>query len=202
MRLKSRFLCVRAFARSRRLLSQRLIPPLGFVFIAQFRSDVVIDNNGSITQNHYLHGLCSVSTTKLLFILNVTFTVSVPTIAALCVKPSMTLFTETDQIVCVVCSALGQRLDVVYFLNGNVYPVVKALLTERVRLRVLFSDTLPLRSVAAFCFGLSVIAFVSLVLGSLMFIAVPTFCQLWAAGKAAWFLRFSGHYFSPRCFWV
>ena len=54
----------------------------------------------------------------------------VPTIAALCMKPSMTLFTETDQIVCVVCSALGQRLDVVYFLNRNIDPVVKALLTE------------------------------------------------------------------------
>ena len=114
----------------------------------------------------------------------------------------MTLFTETDQIVCVVCSALGQRLDVVYFLNGNVYPVVKTLLTERVRLRVLFSDTLPLRSVAAFCFGLSVIALVTLVLGTLMFLAVPTVRQIRAAGIAAWFLRFSRHYCSPRCFWV
>ena len=200
MRLKSRFLCVRAFARSRRLLSQRLIPPLRFVGRVQPWASCIVDNNGSITQNHYLHGLCSVSTTKLLFILNVTFKVSVPTITTLCMKPSMTLFTETDQIVCIVRSAFGQRLDVMHLFNGNIDPVVKALFAERVRLRVLFSDTLPLRSVASFCFGLSVIAFVSLVLGTLVFFTVPTVRQLWATGIAAWFLRFSRHYFSPRCF--
>ena len=76
--------------------------------------------------------MCSVSTTKLLFILNVTFTVSVPTITTLCVKPSMTPFTETDQIVCIVRSAFGQGLDMVYFFNRNIDSVVKALLTERV----------------------------------------------------------------------
>ena len=200
MRLKSRFLCVRVPARSRRLLSQRLIPPLHFGGRVQLWAFCIVDNNGSITQNHYLHGLCSVSTTILLFILNVTFKMSVPTITALCMKPSMTLFTETDQIIRSVSSAFGQGLDVMHLFNRNIDPVVKALFAERVRLRVLFSDTLPLRSVASFCFGLSVIAFVSLVLGSLMFIAVPTCCQLWAAGVAARFLWFSGHNFSPRCF--
>ena len=200
MRLKSRFLCVRAFARSRRLLSQRLIPPLRFGEHVQLWAFCIVDNNGSITQNHYLHGLCSVSTTKLLFILNVTFTASVPTITTLCVKPSMTLFTETDQIVCVVRSAFGQWLDVMHLFNGNIDPVIKALFAEWVRLRVLFSDTLPLRSVASFCFGPSVIEFVSLVLGTLMFLTVPTVRQLRAAWIAAWFLRFSRHYYSPRCF--
>ena len=200
MRLKSRFLHTRAFARSRRLLSQRLIPPLRFVGRIQLWAFCVVDNNGSITQNHYLHGLCSVSTTILLFILDVTFTVSVPTIAALCMKPSMTLFTETDQIVCVVRSAFGQWLDVMHLFNGNIDTVVKALFAERVRLCVLFSDALPFRSVAACCFGLSVIEFVSLVLGTLMFLTVPTVRQLRAAWIAAWFLRFSRHYYSPRCF--
>ena len=200
MRLKSRFLCVRPFARSRRLLSQRLIPPLRFGGRVQPWAFCIVDNNGSITQNNYLHGLCSVSTTKLLFILNVTFTMSVPTIAALCMKPSMTLFTETDQIVCIVCSAFGYRFNVMHLFNRHIDPIVKALLTEWVRLCVLFSDTLPLRSVASFCFGPSVIEFVSLVLGTLMFLTVPTVRQLRAAWIAAWFLRFSRHYYSPRCF--
>ena len=74
--------------------------------------------------------MCSVSTTTLIFLLNVTFTVSVPTIPALCVKPSMTLFTETDQIICVVRSAFGQGLDVMHLFNGNIDPVIKALFAE------------------------------------------------------------------------
>ena len=144
--------------------------------------------------------MCSVSTTILRFILKVTFKMSVPTITALCMKPSMTLFTETDQILCIVRSTFGQGLDVMHLFNGNIDPVIKALFAERVRLRVLFSDTLPLCSVAAFCFGLSVISLIPFIFSTLVFLAVPTVCQLRAAGIAAWFLRFSRHYCSPRCF--
>ena len=50
MRLNSRFLCVRVPARSRRLLSQRLIPPLGFGGRVQPKAFCIVDNNGSITQ--------------------------------------------------------------------------------------------------------------------------------------------------------
>ena len=79
------------------------------------------------------------------------------------------------------------------FLNRNVDAVVKTLFTERVRLCVLFADTLPLRSVPSFRFGLSVVAFVTLVLGSLVILAVPVFSKPRAAGVSTWFLWFSGH---------
>jgi len=81
-----------------------------------------------------------------------------------------------------------------YLFNRNVDPVVKALLTERVRLCVLLADTLPFRSVASFRFGLSVVAFVTLVLLLLMFFTIPVFSKAGAAGVCTWFLWFSGHW--------
>ena len=137
--------------------------------------------------------MCSVSTTKLIFLLNVSLSVPVPTVATLCVKPCMTATTEANQILRIVRTAFRQRLDVMYFLNGNVDPVVKALLTERVRLCVLFTDTLPFCSVSSFRFGLTVVAFVTLVLGSLMLLAVPTFSKPRASGVSTWFLGSSWH---------
>ena len=137
--------------------------------------------------------MCSVSTTILIFLLDITFPASVPTITTLCVKPSMARTTQRNEIICIVRSAFGQRLYVMHLFNGNIDTVVKALFAERVRLRVLFSDTLPLRSVAAFCFGLSVIALVTLVLGTLMFLAIPAFSKPRAAGVSARFLWSSGH---------
>ena len=80
-----------------------------------------------------------------------------------------------------------------YFLNRDIDPIVEALLAERVCLCVLFTNTLPFRSVASFRFGLSVIAFVTLVLGSLVLLAVPTFSKPRAAGVSTRFLGFSGH---------
>ena len=54
-------------------------------------------------------------------------------------------------------------------------------------------NTLPFRSVASFRFGLSVVAFVSLVLGSLVILAVPAFSKPGATGVSTWFLGLSGH---------
>ena len=81
-----------------------------------------------------------------------------------------------------------------YFLNRNVDPIVKALFTERVCLCVLFANTLPLRSVAPFRFGLSVVALVTFVLGSLVLLAISAVSKPRAAGISTWFLGFSGHY--------
>ena len=92
-----------------------------------------------------------------------------------------------------MCAAFRQRLDVMYLFNRNVDPVVKALLTERVRLCVLLADTLPFRSVASFRFGLSVVAFVPLVLLLLMFFTIPVFSKARAAGVSTWFLGSSWH---------
>ena len=80
-----------------------------------------------------------------------------------------------------------------YLFNGNVDPVVKALFTERVRLCILLADTLPFYSVSSFRFGLSVVAFVTLVLGSLVLLAVSVFSKPRAAGVSTWFLWSSGH---------
>ena len=137
--------------------------------------------------------MCSVSTTTLIFLLNVSLPVPVPTVATLCVKPCMARLTQGDEVLCIVRTTFRQRFDVMYFLNGNVDPVVKALLTERVRLCVLLADTLPFRSVASFRFGLSVVAFVTLVLGSLVLLAVSSVSQFRAAGVSTWFLWSSGH---------
>ena len=104
---------------------------------------------------------------------------------------------QAHEIVVAVRTTFCQRLDVMYFFNRNVDPVVKALLTERVRLCILLADTLPFRSVASFRFGLSVVAFISLVLGSLMLLAIPAFSKPRASGVSTWFLGFSGHYTSP-----
>ena len=84
-----------------------------------------------------------------------------------------------------------------YFLNRNVDAVVKALLTERVCLCILLADTFPFRSVASFRFGLSVVAFITLVLCSLVLLAVSAFSKAGAAVVSTWFLGFSGHYTSP-----
>ena len=137
--------------------------------------------------------MCSVSTTTLIFLLNVSLPVPVPTVATLCVKPCMARLTQGDEVLCIVRTTFRQRLDVMYLFNGNVVPVVKALLTERVRLCVLFSDTLPLRSVAAFCFGLSVVALITLVFCSLVLLAVSAFSKAGAAGVSTWFIGSSWH---------
>ena len=129
----------------------------------------------------------------LLVFLNVTFPASVPTVATLCVKPCMTATTEANQILRIVRTTFCQRLDVMYLFNRNVDPIVKALFAERVRLCVLFADTLPLRSVASLSFGLSVVAFVSLVFCSLVLLAVSAFSKAGAAGVSTRFFWFSGH---------
>ena len=92
-----------------------------------------------------------------------------------------------------MCAAFRQRFYVMYLFNRNIDPIVEALLAERVCLCVLFADTLPFRSVASFRFGLSVVAFVTLVLLLLMFFAIPVFSKAGAAGVSTWFLWFSGH---------
>ena len=114
----------------------------------------------------------------------------------------MTATTEANQILRIVRTTFCQRLNVMYLFNRNVDPVVKALFAERVRLCVLFADTLPLRSVASLSFGLSVVAFVSLVFCSLVLLAVSAFSKAGAAGVSTWFLRFSGHRKSPLKFIV
>ena len=120
-----------------------------------------------------------------------------PTVATLCVNLTVMVFTKRNEVICIVRTTFCQRLDVMYLFNGNIDPVVKALLTKRVRLCVLLTDTLPLRSVASFRFGLSVVAFVSLVLGSLVILAVPAFSKPGATGVSTWFLGSSWHYTSP-----
>ena len=72
--------------------------------------------------------------------------------------------------------------------------------TQRMCLDIAVTNLLPLMPIAFAWLIFSVVTLIPFILGTLMLLTVSTVRQLGATGIAAWFLRFSRHYFSPRCF--
>ena len=116
-----------------------------------------------------------------------------PPVTTLCMNPCMAWLTESNQILCIVCSTLWQRLDVMNLFNGYNHTVFKTLLAERVCLCVLLSYFSPRFTVPLFGCRVTLIFFISFILLLLMFLTVSSVCQLRTAGIWTRFLWFSWH---------
>ena len=116
-----------------------------------------------------------------------------PPVTTLCVNLTVTMLAKRDEVWCIVCSTLRQRLDVMYYFNGYNHTVFKTLLAERVCLCVLLSYSSPLFTVSFICCWVSLVAFIAFVLLLLMFFTVTSVCQLRTAGIWTRFLWSSWH---------
>jgi hypothetical protein len=124
---------------------------------------------------------------------NYEHTSSAPASAFFGGDPGVTGLAERHQVLVVMCSAFGQRRDVVDFLGGRIPAKLSALLAERVRSKKSLSDLSPASAIAFRCFGVTLVAVVMAVNFSFVFLTVPALHQLGTAGEGTRPLGFSGH---------
>jgi hypothetical protein len=109
----------------------------------------------------------------------------------------MTGFTKSHEVTLLIASALGERKDVVYLFGRSELTLLLTFLTERMRLDVTVTDTLPCTTVS-FVGGrvtfILVVVFVHcfLMLGTVLL----TFSKPTAAGVNTGTLWFVGHHFT------
>ena len=108
----------------------------------------------------------------------------------------MARLAESNQILPRVCTAFGQRLDVVNFLRLDIAAFFQTQFAQRMGSGVAVADAFPCPAVPALGFRIAVIFFIPLGLQLGVFLTKSAVCQLGAAGIGAGALWFSWHLFT------
>jgi hypothetical protein len=110
----------------------------------------------------------------------------------------VTRLTESHEIALIIASAFGERTNVVNLLGGSEPTLFLTLLTERVRLDVAITDTLPGTTISLIGSGVTFVLVVVFVHNLLMFGTVLlAFSKPTAAGVGTGTFRFVGHQIPP-----
>ena len=119
-----------------------------------------------------------------------------PSVAALCVDSGTARLAKSNQILPCVCTAFGQRFDVMNLLGLNISVFLLAQFAQRMGGGLAVADALPGSTVPALDFRGTVIFFIPLGFQFGVFLTKSAVCQLGAAGIGAGALWFSWHLFT------
>ena len=108
----------------------------------------------------------------------------------------MARLAEGDQILPCVCTAFGQRLDVVNLLRLDIAAFLQTQFAQRMGGSITVADAFPCPTVPALGFRSTVVFFVPLGFQLGVFLTLSAVCQLGAAWVGAGALLFSWHLFT------
>ena len=121
-----------------------------------------------------------------------------PSVTVFCRYFRVTSLAQAHKVIIIVCSAAGQRNDVVNLLGGCKLTFLQAHLTKRMICNVSVTDSFPCSSVPLTHRRITVIFFVSFILLLLMLRTEPAVRKFRTAGIGTRPFRFLWHLFSPR----
>ena len=121
-----------------------------------------------------------------------------PSVSVFCRYFRVTSLAQAHKVIIIVCSAAGQRNDVVNLLGGCKPAFLQAHLTKRMICNVPVTDSFPCPSVSLTHCRVTVIFFVSFILLLLMFRTEPAVRKFRTAGIGTRPFRFLWHLSSPR----
>lgn len=98
-------------------------------------------------------------------------------------NPCMTRFAKGFQVVYVVCSTLGQRLDVMYLLGWRVYTFLKADFTKQMGSSVAIFNTFPSSAIPSLGSSVAFVSFIALGINLCMFFTEATVSKVGTAGR-------------------
>ena len=121
-----------------------------------------------------------------------------PSVSVFCRYFRVTSLAQAHKVIIIVCSAAGQRDDVVNLLGGCKFPFLQAHLAKRMICNVPVTDSFPCSSVPLTHRRITVIFFVSFIFLLLMLCTEPPVRKFRTAGIGTRPFRFLGHLSSPR----
>ena len=116
-----------------------------------------------------------------------------PSVSALCMNPCMATLAKRDQVAPLMRTTFSQRHFVVDFFYWHHDAVLKAKLTERMRLHIAVTYPLPGSSVSTAYSRISVVLLIAGVLLLPVLFAEPTVSKVWASRNSTRMFRFPWH---------